>query len=380
MRGHRSWLRNTVVLSVGVIGSIVLVGLQTASAAVKSPLYSFYYAAADFHFYTANPDERASLKQQPGWKEYGQMGYVFREQVPGTIPLYRLSKMEFGGANHFYTIDKKEANSAAGMGWTPEGVCCYVSKTPVEGTVPLYRLYKGVNASSGGGGSLMDKIFGAGPAFEAGTGGDVHFYTIFPKERDAAMGSGFQFIRNEAYVWEKAMLPVKKAPAATQAEIEDVYQKAFGRAPSNNELAHWTAEAKNNGYSWAYIFNEQEKFLKTDAAQFERKGMVNRCYYEVFGRYASVGEMNMWTDIIAAKGLTYMFMIKQYVDYLTGGNPAQNLELKATILRAYKSAGFAEPNQVLLQKWISKTINEKLTFKKIVAGVKGSTFPNGPNK
>lgn len=376
MRGYKPWLFNAFVLSVGVLGSVVLLELQTVSAAVKSPLYSFYYAAADFHFYTANPDERASLKQQPGWKEYGQMGYVFREQVPGTIPLYRLVKAEFGGANHFYTIDKKEADSAAGMGWTFEGVCCYVSKTPVEGTVPLYRLYKAVHTSGDSEGSFFGNLLGGKP-FSSSTG-DVHFYTVYPAERDSAMKQGFQFIRNEAYVWEKQMLPVKKAPAATQAEIENVYQQAFGRAPSTSELAHWTVEANKNGYSWAYIFNEQEQFLKTDAAGFERKGMVNRCYYEVFGRYASVGEMNMWTDIIAAKGLTYMFMVNQYVDYLTGGNPAQNAELKATILRAYKSAGFAEPNPALLQKWTLKTINEKLTFRRIVAGIKTSTFPNGP--
>jgi len=48
------------------------------------PLYRFYQPAHGFHLYTADPDERAALKELPEWVEEQQEGYVFRQQMPGT--------------------------------------------------------------------------------------------------------------------------------------------------------------------------------------------------------------------------------------------------------------------------------------------------------
>ena len=371
-------MSRALVIGVIVVCCLFSAALPSVMGASRSPLYRFYQAASDFHFYTADPVERANVSKMAGWKEYQQMGFVYREQVPGTVPLYRLAKSEFGGSNHFYTIDKKEADNASqNLGWTFEGIACYVSKTPVAGTLPFYRLYKAVHTEGDTEGSFLGNLIGGKPF--SSTTGDVHFYTTDAPERDKAMKHGFQFVRTEAYVWaqQAPSTPKNNAPAASLADIEKSYQQAFGRAATVNEIAYWTSEVNKNGSTWGFIFTAHENYLKTDAANSERKGMVNRCYYEVFGRYATIAEINLWTDIITAKGLTYMYMLPQYVAYLTGGNPSQNAELKDTIYRAYKVAGFGPPNDFLLKKWTVKAINEKLTFKQIVAGIKTSTFPNG---
>src|SRR5436309_1355448 len=121
MKKHQLLTCGAIVLSVLALAYSTFEPTRTAAApppVTASPLYSFYQAASDFHFYTADPVERANLSKVPGWKEYGSMGYVFRQQVAGTVPLYRLTKEEFGGTNHFYTIDKSEADNAVqNLGW-----------------------------------------------------------------------------------------------------------------------------------------------------------------------------------------------------------------------------------------------------------------------
>jgi len=168
---------------------------------VAVPLYRFFQSDGTdhFHFYTADKDEMTALKHSPGWKYEGPIGYVFpvKAHPPKTSPLYRLAKVEFGEANHFYTMDKAEADKAINGGWTSEGICCYLSPTQVAGTIPLIRLYKTCIVPSDGG-EFVQNTMGCGGA----TGGDSHFYTTNGEEKFKVIDqAGFQFIRNEGYLW-----------------------------------------------------------------------------------------------------------------------------------------------------------------------------------
>ena len=167
-------------------------GCKVAAAAV--PLYHFYELQKDyFHFYTANQDEAAALKKQKGWKYVGITGYVLAKQKPGTVPLFRMVKSEFGGTNHFYTTNLDEANAAINNGgWTAEGIVGYVAPTQFPGTVPLYRLYLGCQTPNDG------KF--RGPCEDA-NGGDVHYLTVSGEDKNTAVYNGMTFIRIEAWVW-----------------------------------------------------------------------------------------------------------------------------------------------------------------------------------
>jgi hypothetical protein len=71
---------------------------------------------------------------------YEIAGYVYIDQVTGTIPLYRLSRQPADTIDLFYTTDASERASALGtLKYKDEGKV-YVYKEQLAGTVPLYRL------------------------------------------------------------------------------------------------------------------------------------------------------------------------------------------------------------------------------------------------
>lgn len=84
------------------------------------PLY--YYWGQDGNsvrdsFYSTNPSI------PPGFMPIGTTGWVFVDQQPGTIPLYRYFSPIT--ADHFYTIDFSELGEG-GPAWNYEGVAAYV--------------------------------------------------------------------------------------------------------------------------------------------------------------------------------------------------------------------------------------------------------------
>ena len=153
MNRHKLLTCGALILSTLALALTMSAPTRTAEAAGPAfapvtavPLYRFFQYDYGFHFYTADPDERAALKGHSEWSEEQPQGYVFRQYVPGTVPLYRLTKVSpVGGTQHFYTLNPAEVDSAKGMGWKNEGVACFVSPTQVAGTVPLYRLYRPLN-------------------------------------------------------------------------------------------------------------------------------------------------------------------------------------------------------------------------------------------
>jgi hypothetical protein len=158
------------------------------------PLYHFYEKKKDFfHFYTADEAEMKALKQQPTWEYVGITAYVMPKHVPDTVPLYRLVKPEFGGTNHFYTVDMAEANSFTNAGWNAENVAGYIAPKKLPNTVPLYRLYLDCQVPQDG--KFRQPC-------EDAIGGDVHYYTADEVEKNKAVYNGMKIVRVEGYVWK----------------------------------------------------------------------------------------------------------------------------------------------------------------------------------
>jgi len=157
------------------------------------PLFRLYLMSFDntglnpgFHFYTTDSTERDGLLNHGHYRGEGIAGYVFNQLVPGTVPLYRLSKTDvfmpgkygWNATKHFYTTNKAETDKAVNsFGFKLEGIQCYVAPKdkPVPGTVALYRLYHPLSKSETG-------YVGINRA-----GDDDHFYTTNSGEKYKAV-------------------------------------------------------------------------------------------------------------------------------------------------------------------------------------------------
>ena len=199
MKRHLTFVCAALILSVLAFSETKTVFTHAESAMPPSPeqvtaVPLYWFKTKDnegydmgkqtgFHYDTADADETAALQKQPGWAYQGSIGYVFPKQVPGTVPLYRLEKIEFNNSNHLYTIDHKEAvNAFQNLDWAWDPIVGYVSPKQVTGTVPLYRLYH--------------------PVFDE-KHGDIHFYTTDGVLKNSYLYEGFGFIRIEAYIWSQ---------------------------------------------------------------------------------------------------------------------------------------------------------------------------------
>lgn len=94
------------------------------------------------HFYTTHP----TGEDAPNYHYEGDVGFVFPNQVPGTVALNRFFSPRVG--DHFYTIDVAEgARATQEYGYVSEGVAAYVysaAATQAQ-TQPLYRWFNGAD-------------------------------------------------------------------------------------------------------------------------------------------------------------------------------------------------------------------------------------------
>jgi hypothetical protein len=106
------------------------------------------------HFYTRDRAEMQSLLGQtdastPNFYLYnyeGAVGYVFKTQQTGTVPLWRLVKNSNG--EHFWSADSPEVNYLNSHGWTFEGVTAYAYSSAGTDRIPVYR-YLATGGSAG---------------------------------------------------------------------------------------------------------------------------------------------------------------------------------------------------------------------------------------
>src|SRR5205807_10559899 len=123
------------------------------------------------------------------------------------------------------------------------------------------------------------------------------------------------------------------------------------------------------------LMNYFRQWLKTDDASDERRMLVNRSYFEVFGRVASVEELNYWRDQIEAGffdnvGPPYNALTILNTNWLLGDSPQQTKEVSDMIHRAYTTAGKPQPTEAQFNDWVAKLKGQGLTFKQLVAMLK----------
>jgi hypothetical protein len=111
-----------------------------------TPVYRFWSPVYQGHFYTASAGERDAIiaKWSGVWSYEGAAYQAFTTQAPGTVPLYRFWSAQYNG--HFFTASEGERDSVMSRWsdvWSYEGVAYYVyppgSSAPASGAV--YRFW-----------------------------------------------------------------------------------------------------------------------------------------------------------------------------------------------------------------------------------------------
>jgi hypothetical protein len=168
--------RDAAVAQYGYVAEGITGYVLVAQQAGTSPLFRLSRPATEplfrlnsprgQHLYTTSALERDQAVQTYHYTFEGITGYLYPGQVPGTLPLFRLS---FEGI-HLYVTDKAQRDNAIAYGWTDEGITGYVFSAAAPGTAPL----QGVNR------------FWNIPLFRLSHNGH-HLYTASAIERDLAV-------------------------------------------------------------------------------------------------------------------------------------------------------------------------------------------------
>jgi hypothetical protein len=121
-------------LDAGTIGGWVRTGFSfkgyaapVAGAATVCRFFSTAFAPKSSHFYTAFPEECATVKASADWTYEGDVMYLPTPAADGTcaagtVPVYRLYNNGQGGApNHRFTVDPAQRDAMLAQGWVLEG-------------------------------------------------------------------------------------------------------------------------------------------------------------------------------------------------------------------------------------------------------------------
>ncbi|OWP22622.1 hypothetical protein CBF90_06940 [Microbacterium sp. AISO3] len=120
--------------------------LPPSSALEATPVYRFWSNRYQGHFYTADLEERdlVAARWPQIWSYEGIAYRAFATSAPGTVPVFRFWSALYNG--HFYTADATERDNViarwAGI-WAYEGVAfnVYPTDSPVPNTVTVARFW-----------------------------------------------------------------------------------------------------------------------------------------------------------------------------------------------------------------------------------------------
>lgn len=90
-----------------------------------------------YHLFTLSLEEKDYLRTT-GWTYEGVAGYLYSDEVTGTVPVYR--SYNATSSDHFYTTDSSERDQEESNGWKYEGIAGYIYSAEVENSVPFYIL------------------------------------------------------------------------------------------------------------------------------------------------------------------------------------------------------------------------------------------------
>ena len=130
--------------------SAATTSVEYAAAVEPVPVYRFWSPVYQAHFFTTDVAERDAINARWSniWTYEGPRYTAFSTQVAGTIPLYRFWSARLNG--HFYTADVSERDAVIARWpdtWSYEGVAYYVypNTTSAPDTVPVARFWSSVS-------------------------------------------------------------------------------------------------------------------------------------------------------------------------------------------------------------------------------------------
>lgn len=226
--------------------SRIPVAVEAASPAELQldPLY-VYVSRRGYRLYKLGPTLPSGLSDGP-WKTEGAAGLVAKDPVPGTRPVYQLSKADASGVRFDYSANSnyvKKATSGATLGdtWTDSGVAFHVAATQLPGTVPLFRIHKAPG------------LIVTGPdAGKLAPGSDATILTTDAALKDKLVDAGWKDGHALGYVWTKAPEGSLPDVSVRQVNAEEFSVKALivNEGKANIGAAHLYAHLflmDNNG-------------------------------------------------------------------------------------------------------------------------------------
>ncbi|MFB6454558.1 MAC/perforin domain-containing protein [Chitinophaga sp. Hz27] len=97
----------------------------------KVPVYAYYNAGNNKHIFEL--DRR--LDSDPNWQYRGPYFYAYKQQAPGTVPVYHFYAPTTGD-NQYSLSTSNDYNY-----WNLDGIKWYAYSTQQAGTVPIYQFY-----------------------------------------------------------------------------------------------------------------------------------------------------------------------------------------------------------------------------------------------
>lgn len=111
-------------------------------------------------------------------------------------------------------------------------------------------------------------------------------------------------------------------------------------------------QMQRKAFSYNDLMKVHSDNLKTPDAGQARMFLVNKAYAEVFGRVATMSELNYWRDTIEADGTPYNQVLAAAVAWIIGGKPEQDKDLREMIKRAFTANKKSEPNGDKYNYWM----------------------------
>ncbi|MBD5424445.1 MAG: glycoside hydrolase family 5 protein, partial [Allobaculum sp.] len=247
-------------------------------------MHRLYNQATGEHFYTANLEERDTLRAG-GWK-YEGIGWVAPETGD---PVYRVYNP--GNQDHHYTPSENEKDTLVRLGWSYEGIGWY--SDPAQ-HMAVYREYN-PNAKTGN-----------------------HNYTTSLAEHQALVKLGWN---NEDIAWY-ALKEGVTAPATSSSELSPLHVQGTQLMNAQNQ------PIVLQGYS-TFGLNYMPEFVDQSVFEFLRDQMGSKIvrlalYTQEYGGYCSGGNKEQFKALID-KGVSLAEQTNQYIiidwHILSDGNP-----------------------------------------------------------